>query len=169
MFKWIALTKQVDPAHLWSRQGMIAELAELIIPETDTPGAKTAKVDDYIIKVLLNCSDVRKQNKFCEGIEMVETQAQRKYGKKFVQCSLPEKKDVFEQIADHSGFSYRILNRINNKFFGGSFYMILRDLTTEGYCLSKPGATQGLAYDYIPGQFDACTKLQPNQKSWATK
>lgn len=169
IFKWIALTREVDPAYLWNKQDVIAELAELIIPETDTPGAKSANVDDYIIKVLLNCSDLKKQNKFCEGIELVETHAVRNYGKTFLQCNPLERKAVFEHIVDHSGYSYRILNRVNNKFFGGSFYEIIRDLTTEGYCMSKPGATQGLAYDYIPGNYEACTILKPNQKSWATK
>lgn len=169
IFKWKELTRTVDPAALWSKKDIIAELAEIIIPETESPGAKSANVADYIVKVLLNCMDIKKQNKFCSGLELVEAHALRSYSKSFINCNGQEKQAVFEYIADHSGFSYRILNRINNKIFGESFYLSLRDLTIEGYCMSRPGATQGLAYDYIPGNFEACTILKPNQKSWATK
>ncbi|MBB2148414.1 gluconate 2-dehydrogenase subunit 3 family protein [Pedobacter gandavensis] len=169
IFKWTELTRKVDPATLWSKKDMIAELAEIIIPETETPGAKSANVADYIVKVLLNCMDIKKQNKFCAGLDRVESYALDNYGKPFMNCTANEKQAVFEYIASHSGFSYRILNRINKKIFGESFYLTLRDLTIEGYCMSKPGATQGLAYDYIPGNFEACTILKPNQKSWATK
>lgn len=169
IFKWKELTRQVDPVLLWSKKDLVAELSEIIIPETDTPGAKSANVADYIIKVLINCMDIKKQNKFCSGLELVESHSMRNYGKSFLNCSDQEKQTVFEYIANHSGFSYRILNRINKKIFGESFYITLKDLTIEGYCMSKPGATQGLAYDYIPGNFEACIKLKPNQKSWATK
>jgi hypothetical protein len=61
-----------------------------------------------------------------------------------------------------------MLNKINKKLFGESFFFKLKELTIEGYCLSQPGATIGLAYDYIPGKYEGCTPLKPNQKSWAT-
>lgn len=169
VFKWVELNTHLDPAQLQRKKDIISELAEIIIPETDTPGAKSAHVEDYIIKVLLNCTDIMKQNKFFAGIQGIEEYSLRKYGKEFLNCSTAEKKAVFEYAANHSGFSYRILNRINKKFFGESFYLTLRDLTIEGYCMSKPGATQGLAYDYLPVNYDACVVLKPNQKSWATK
>ena len=37
---------------LHKKKFLIAELAEVIIPRTDTPGAKDAKVEDYIIKMI---------------------------------------------------------------------------------------------------------------------
>lgn len=169
VFKWMDLNKPVNPTLLWKKKDIISELAEMIIPETDTPGAKSAAVPDYIIKVLINCMDVRKQNKFFSGINDLEAYSIDNYGKNFLDCSVTERQEVFEYFVDHAGFSYRILNRINNKFFGEPFLLTLRDLTIEGYCMSQKGATQGLAYDYIPVNYNACIPLQPNQKSWATK
>ncbi|MGY0037942.1 gluconate 2-dehydrogenase subunit 3 family protein [Pedobacter sp. NJ-S-72] len=55
------------------------------------------------------------------------------------------------------------------KFLGIPFFIILKQLTVEGYCTSQTGATKGLAYDYIPRTFASCIPLTKNQRSWATK
>lgn len=168
-FKWFEFSKQIDPKTLWDKKELIGELAEVIIPETDTPGAKAASVNVYIINVLLNCTDAKQQNKFLTGLDDLENYSIDKYGKTFLKCNLTEKDAIVEHFADHSGYSNRLINKINNKLLGEPFYSKLRNLTIEGYCLSQLGATQGLAYDYIPGKFESCIPLQKNQKSWATK
>lgn len=169
VFKWFAINKPVDVDFFKGREDLIAELAEIIIPETDTPGAKSAQVQHYIIGVLMNCMDVKIQNKFCEGIKELEAYSIDKFGNDFMNCNQDQKNSVFEHFSHHDGYSVKILNKINNKIFGEGFYQTLRKLTVEGYCMSKLGATQGLAYDYIPGEFNACIPLKNNQKSWATK
>lgn len=169
LFKWFDLNKPVDASALWEKKAVIAELAEMIIPRTDTPGAKDANVHTYIIEVILNCSPVRQQHKFFYGLTDLEKYAQDEYGKDFLRCSEAQKQLILEHSSKNADYSNRILNKINNKIFGQSFFSKLKALTVEGYCHSMAGATQGLAYDYIPGKFEACIPLKPNQKSWATK
>jgi hypothetical protein len=169
LFKWFDLNKRVDPGKLWDKRAIIAEIAELIIPETDTPGARTAGVDYYIINVLIHCNPLRQQHKFYQGLEDLEAYAVDTYHKEFMFCTAPQKQAVLQHFADHAVYANRILNKINNKFFGQSFFSKIKNLTVEGYCLSRIGATRAMAYDYIPGGFEACIPLQLNQKSWATK
>lgn len=170
IFKWVSMNRAIVPADLIHKKEMLAELAELIIPQTDTPGAKAAGVQDYIIAVMLNCTPAKEQNKFIDGIAELENYTADQYGKEFMKCSLAERKAVLKHMAKNSsGYSYKILNKINNKLFGKPFFLKLRELTVEGYCQSRLGATQGLAYDYIPHTFEACIPLLKNQKSWATK
>jgi hypothetical protein len=169
LFRWFDLNKPIEPAELWNKKAVIAELAEMIIPRTHTPGAKDANVQDYIISVILNCNAVKQQHKFFYGLEDLEKYAIEQYGKDFLKCNAVQKKEIMVHSAKNAQYSYGILNKINNKFFGQSFFSKLKNLTVEGYCLSMPGATQGLAYDYIPGKYEACVPLQLNQKSWATK
>ncbi|SEB09214.1 Gluconate 2-dehydrogenase subunit 3 [Pedobacter hartonius] len=169
VFKWVDLNKSVAPGKLWEKRAIIAELAELIIPETDTPGAKAAGVDHYIIDVMISCNPVRQQHKFFSGLQDLEKYALDNFEKDFLKCNTNEKRQILQHFADHAEYSNRILNKINNKLFGQSFFSKLKNLTVEGYCLSRLGVTEGLAYDYIPGKFEACIPLQPNQKSWATK
>lgn len=169
LYKWFDLNSPVEAKQLWDKQPIIAELAEIIIPRTDTPGARDAKVDLYIINVMLQCNAVKQQHKFCSGIVDLENYARNQYGRDFLQCNTSEKNEIVLYASKHSEFSYRILNKINNKFFGQPFFQKLKMLTVEGYCMSMAGATQGLAYDYIPGYFQSCIPYGKNQKSWATK
>jgi hypothetical protein len=169
LFKWLDVNKPVEPARLWEKRALIAELAEMIIPRTNTPGAKDALVHDYIINVILNCNHVKQQHKFFYGLTDLEKYATDQYGKEFLQCNASQKMKILEHSSKNAQYSYGILNKINNKFFGQSFFSKLKNLAVEGYCLSRLGATEGLAYDYIPGNYEACIPLQPNQKSWATK
>lgn len=169
LFKWFELHKAVNPKELWNKSELIAELVDLIIPATDTPGAKQAMVHEYIIRVLTNCNSILVQNKFLLGLEDVEDRAMRTYGRKFMHCTIAEKGEIYESLISHVGYSISILNKISNKVLKEPFIVKLRDLTVEGYCLSKLGATEGLAYDYIPGTYQSCIPLKLHQKSWATK
>lgn len=168
-YKWVSLNKEVDIAELQSYKSLIAELAETIIPATDTPGAKEAGVGSYIMNILTNCTGKREQNKFLNGLQDLEAYASDSFGRSFAQCNINEKTTILKHFEEKGSYSFQILNKINNKFLGQSFFSKLKNLTVEGYCLSELGATKGLVYDYIPQTFEACISLKTNQKSWATK
>lgn len=168
-FKWFNYHRYVDPKSIISYKTLIAELAETIIPLTDTPGAKATKAEDYIINVILNCTDLVDQNIFLNGLKSLEEYAVNKFDKSYLNCALNEQYQILEHFEAKSNYSYQIINKINKKVFGEPFFTKLKRLTVEGYCNSEIGATQGLAYDYIPGNYESCIPLQSNQKSWATK
>lgn len=169
VIKWFDLNKSLDPNLIALKKSLIAEIAELIIPETATPGAKSASVDEYIIKIVLNCLTPFQQHRFISGLNEVDSHSINKYKKSFINCNHSEQTSILQYFADHAGYSSKFFNKVNNKLLGEPFYIKFRNLTVEGYCLSKVGATQGLAYDYIPGRFEACIPIEKNQKSWATK
>ncbi|MCZ4222996.1 gluconate 2-dehydrogenase subunit 3 family protein [Pedobacter rhodius] len=168
-YKWYQLHQSVNPRDLLDKELLIAEIAEIIIPQTDTPGAKSANVHKYIMDVIINCTDVKVQNHFIRGLNDFEDYAISSYEKPFLKCSTKEKTSIVQHFADNANYKYAILNKINNKFLGENFFSKFRNLTIEGYCRSKSGATEGLCYDYIPGNYDACIPIKINQKSWATK
>ena len=169
IFKWIDVHRPVDPEYFWSKRDLIAELSELIIPKTDTPGAKDAGVNVYIINVMIHCNPDKQQRRFISGLENLEKYAIDHFGKNFLDCSNEVKIKVLEYFANQAMFSNVFFLKVSNKLFSEPFYAKLRSLTIDGYCQSQLGATRGLAYDYIPGNFEACSILKNNQKSWATK
>ncbi|KQS32308.1 gluconate 2-dehydrogenase subunit 3 family protein [Pedobacter sp. Leaf194] len=168
-YKWYKLNKSINLQSLKEKEMLIAEIAELIIPQTETPGAKSAGVHKYIIDVITNCTTKNVQNHFVDGLNDFEQFSTSNYGKPFLELTAKEKGSIVQHFSDNANYRYPILNKINNKFFGESFFSKFRNLTIEGYCGSRLGATEGLAYDYIPGTFKACISIQANQKSWATK
>lgn len=169
VYKWIDLHQKLDYKSLISFKDLIIELADTIIPTTDTPGAKDANVQEYIINVIVNCTGKVEQNKFLNGLKSVNDYCSENFSKSFEKCNLDEKTSVLNYFEQQESYPYPILNKINNKFLGKSFYTQLKILTVSGYCCSQIGATKGLAYDYIPGTFKSCIPLKFGQKSWATK
>lgn len=148
---------------------LLAELAEVIIPATDTPGAKDAKVEEFILNFIFNCEDLREQNNFADGLKNIQEYSYRYYDLPFEKCSLKNKIEILHHFESKGVSSSKIFNKVRTKIFGKSFFSQLKELTVMGYCTSEIGATQGLVYDYIPVVYESCIPLLPNQKSWATK
>lgn len=163
----ISGNSEIEPESLYIHKELIAELAEIIIPATDTPGAKDAKVEDFIIKIILECENSKTQNRFLSGLKDLQEYSKRRYNKKFQNCSLTDKVTILEYY-ENKTFKSRVLRKIENKLFGESFFYKLKSLTIIGFCTSKIGATEALAYDFIPINYQACIPLVKGQKSWAT-
>lgn len=169
LYKWHRFQQVPDLTDLYLKKTLIAEIAEVIIPATDTPGAKDAQVADFILNMVLYCSDAKSQNIFINGINDLEAYTADRYAKTFMECSKAEQIDICSYFEYHSSYSLGILNKINYRFIGKPFFTRFKELTVEGYCTSEIGATAGLAYDYIPVTYEGCLPLSANQKSWATK
>lgn len=169
IFKWKSLNAAADVSYIHKKKHIIAELADTIIPRTDTPGAKDASVEDFIIGMIEFCSDNKTQNNFMHGLADLEKYTSDHYKTDFIACTADQKTEILTHFEAKSRYAINILNKINNKVLGKPFFVKLKELTVEGYCTSQAGATRGLAYDYIPQTYQACIPLTTNQKSWATK
>ena len=150
-------------------EDLIAELAETIIPATNTPGAKQAKVHEFIMSIITDCTSNEGQNTFLEGLQDLEKYCESHYQAKFVQCTYMQKVEVLKYFEQQGLYKYNIINKIKTKLFGQTFFNQLKSLTVYGYCMSFYGVTKGLVYDFIPGSYQPCLPLQLNQRSWATK
>ncbi|WP_439131698.1 gluconate 2-dehydrogenase subunit 3 family protein [Polaribacter sp.] len=149
-------------------KSLIAELVDVIIPPTDTPGAKEANVQDYIIDFMEACSSNKEFNTFFNGLSDLQETTLSDYDTTFENCTITQKTALLKNL-DTNSDPNSILTKIDTKIRGRSFFKILKTLTVEGYCTSEIGATQMLAYDRAPGKYIAITTLQPNQKAWATR
>jgi hypothetical protein len=168
-YKWYDLKRTPDLTYLDQSRDLIADLAETIIPATDTPGAKEARVHDYIILMIKDCTDIKSQNKFIGGLKDLEHYCASVYERSFAKCTENEKQQVLKHF-EEKGRNYKgIIGKAQNRFLGKSFFNTLKEYTASGYCSSEIGATKGLAYVHIPGKFLGCIPMQPGQKSWATK
>ncbi|MBK8698080.1 MAG: gluconate 2-dehydrogenase subunit 3 family protein [Saprospiraceae bacterium] len=124
----------------------IADIAERIIPKTDTPGAKDALVHEYISLAVNKFFKADDQKRFLDKFASFDKIAAHKYKKNFSALSDTNKDDVLKIMAEEwkkNEQEYHIFKEF-------------RDLTVTGYCTSEPGATQLLKYDPIPGPFKGC-------------
>jgi hypothetical protein len=167
-YRWWKLLRAPDIPYLEQNRILIGALAETIIPRTDSPGAKDAGVETFIIKMIRDCTPVKEQNNFIDGLKDLHEFCRSRYGLAYPDCNETQQQQTlqhFEQAADPmQGRAGKLMLRLT----GRPFFRILKDYTVEGYCTSEPGATKGLAYLYIPGSFHGCIPLEKDQKTWAT-
>lgn len=167
-FKLWQLCREPEIDYLIKKKKLIAEVAETIIPRTSTPGAKDAQVQDFMIRMIQDCTEVKSQNRFISGLKSLEQYTLKTYKKDYISCLDSERIAVLTHLENNEKTS-SFMNRIRHKFLGDSFIHMFKYYTVMGYCTSEVGATMGLAYDYIPGSFEACIPLTSHQKCWATE
>ena len=143
--------KTWKPSFLTSRQGeLLAALAELIIPETDTPGARTARVHEHIDLVLSHETEqVRKV--FAEGLAEVDRLSRSRHQKEFVRLSPQEQEALLGQLADPE--SDRPGGTAGHRFFRD-----LRRRTVFAYYTSREGIHQELGYQgkQVLAEWEGC-------------
>ena len=168
-YKWYSLSKAPDTAWLVQQQPLIAALAETIIPATQTPGAKAAQVDKFILSMLLECTDRKTLNRFVDGLASVESYTSHHYNKTYITCTANEQQAVMTYLRERDRLQTGMIGKVRKKFLGKPFYTTLRQYTIEGFCTSLQGATQVLRYVAVPGKYIGCMPLQPGETTWATK
>jgi hypothetical protein len=168
-YEWWDLTKSPDINYLLSRKPLLIDLAEIIIPATDTPGAREAGAVEYMIHILNECTDTKTLNRFVEGLQDLEAYTLKKFSRDFTDCDEKQKEAVLIHYSQKSGTGSSLFNKIKNKVTGRSFFETLKSYTVQGYCISEKGASLGMRYIAVPGKYLACIPLEPNQKAWATK
>lgn len=167
MIKWMNKEETNFQTLLITRKSLIADLADTIIPTTDTPGAKDAGVESFIIMAMLDCEGKKNQQNFARGLDEVEELSIRKYHTSFEKCSAQNKIEILKyfQRKEPSGMWLKM----RRKVLGDSFFYLLTYYTSFGFCTSYLGSTVALSYDPIPEVYQSCIYVSENQKSWATK
>lgn len=64
-------------------------LSDVVIPTTDTPGAKEALVNRYL-DLLLSVQPAKFQEQFVSALEFIDSESQKQFGKDFVALSLDD-------------------------------------------------------------------------------
>ncbi|MCF0053563.1 gluconate 2-dehydrogenase subunit 3 family protein [Dyadobacter sp. LJ53] len=133
------------------QEALLADVADVIIPTTGTPGAKAAGADKFITRIMRDCYEMADQKKFYAGLEKVDAQSKEVYGKGFSALDATQKNDIIKRTT------------VSDK----PFFLQMKGLTVTGYFTSEVGATQALDYLPIPGRFDGSWPMPKGQKSWA--
>ncbi|MGO4260809.1 gluconate 2-dehydrogenase subunit 3 family protein [Lysobacter sp. TAB13] len=153
-----------------AQAALVAEVAEIMIPRTDTPGAKDVGIAAFIDKMLKDVYPKDDQARFVAGLADFETQAKREHGRAFLELEPALRAAAVKQAhdpavkAEHES-TLPLAQRHR------PFILTMKELTLLGYFTSEPGATQVLQYRPIPGVYHACVPLAQagNGKTWATE
>jgi hypothetical protein len=140
------------------------EVAETIIPATDTPGAKEAKVGTFMTVMVKDCYDEKQQKIFLAGMtKLNETSTQKYNGNGFMKLTPEQRKELLNAL-DKEQKEYA---KDKKKEDDPHYFTLMKQLTLLGYFTSEPGATKALRYVPVPGKFEACIPYKKGDKAWA--
>jgi hypothetical protein len=139
---------------------LTATIAEHILPETDTPGARAAGVHRFIDTMLAEYYPAAERQRFISGLAEVDARAQRLAGRPFLRCAPEQQRGILEEL-DREAFA-RPASRATP-----SFFHTFKELTVVGYYTSEIGATRELQYVQVPGRFEGCVPFERVGRTWA--
>jgi len=139
---------------------MVEHLAEMIIPEDDTPGAKQAGVAEFIDFMLASrvpvsgSRDVRStadaieagndaQVRFISGLNWMNMRSHSDFGHDFTDCTAEQQNGMLEGLAYQNKFK-------PNTETGRAFFQMMRDYTVVGYYTTKIGL-ESIGYPGLRG------------------
>jgi len=129
----------------------VATVAELIIPETDTPGAGAAGVTEFIDLVVAEWYGDEERARFLEGIAALDRRSQAIIGRLFVEAPASDQEQVLSELEGEL-----LAFRATGGEPGQHFFHQIKHLTLYGYYTSRVGLEQELHWSAVPGRYDPC-------------
>jgi len=142
---------------------LLAEVADTILPETDTPGAKAAGVGPFIAMMVADTYYADDQRIFRDGLQSLQTDCMDMHDAGFVEVKPAQRLALLENL-DVEQHRYMQSHEEDSP---AHYFRMLKELTLLGYFTSEIGCTQALRYVESPGRFDPCVPYAPGETTWA--
>lgn len=152
-----AETVGANPRFLSDQQlAMLERIADLIIPETDTPGAASVGVHRFIDLMLDGWASADTQQQIVTVFERIDDRAVDSGMANFLDGSSEQQLELM-QVLDREAFAAGATDE---------FFRRLKKLVLFSYFSSEPGATQALRFDRFPGNYEPCLPLEKDGRAW---
>jgi hypothetical protein len=129
----------------------VAAAADLIMPATDTPGARMAGVSEFIDLMVAEWYTEEERLRFLNGLTDLDQRSRAAIGRLFVEAPPAYQEEILSDLQ---------AELLTFRSTGGKpeerFFHQLKYLTLYGYYTSKVGVEQELHWTAIPGRYDPC-------------
>lgn len=140
------------------------EVGETILPATaSSPGAKEAKIGEFMKVIVTDCYEEKDQKIFTEGIKKLDEFSKKQYNESFLKLNANQKHDLLVQV-DNEMKAYQKNKKEDEP---NHYFNMMKQLTLWGYFTSEPGATKALRYVPVPGRYEGCIPYKKGDKAWA--
>jgi gluconate 2-dehydrogenase gamma chain len=175
---------------------LVATVAELIIPETDTPGARSVGVHRFIDTMLAESFPTAERERFVRGLGAYDAVAKELSGKRFLDARVTDQSAVLNAL-DHSAYEAQFSGRAAQENEAArrtenatgqppvhdsmhlepkiasrtpdrpQHFRVMKELVLLGYYTSQAGMTRELQHQAVPGKFQGCVPLATVGRAWA--
>jgi hypothetical protein len=161
---------------------LLDEIAETILPETSTPGAKAAKTGAFMALMVTAAYSDRNRDIFRDGLRQVDERCRAAHGVPFMTASPAqrlvlcetldrEQRTVSEERAEPPRSRVPADEPValsERERADVHYFRLIKELALQGYFTSEVGYTRAMRYVEAPGRFDPCTPHAPGDKNWAS-
>ena len=153
------------------QQNLIADIAETIIPKTNTPGAKDLNLPAFVLKMLDDCYTKKDQQKFMAGLSQFDEMVKKKYNSSFSDLDIKQREDLlntFEKSIKPEKDPQKSIKPVSDAQKSidapkkkpdvpplNFFYGAVKQQTIFGYTNSQYFMTKQIVYELIPGRYNA--------------
>ena len=129
-------------------------LVEMILPTDDKPGAKEAKVADYVDFVVFSAHEFEPslQGEWTDGLVFLDRESQKQFEKVFRMASKAERETLLSEMS----LPERDLTARHEGYW---FFRLVKNMTVEGFYTSRIGLIEVLDYQGMSylSEFPGCT------------
>lgn len=156
------------------------EVGEVIIPRTDTPGAKDSNVGQIMAVLVADCYPSVLRKTFRDGMKKLDAEATSEFGKVFLLLDKSQRHSLISRLDEeareynHKKGLWSVASQLPNQRREASqapvphYFSLFKQLTLFGFFTSKEGGTKVLRYVPVPGKYDGNIEYKKGQKAWAT-
>ena len=136
-------------------------IAELIIPETDTPGAKAARVNEFIDVMLTDWFTDEERASFRKGLAELDGDETP-----FIERETAEQVAILERAGEaalaeqEERATSRSPVATSDSPAAQPFFSVMKWLTLWGYYTSEIGMDQELGHVVFPGSYEGCVSIR---------
>ena len=156
---------------------LLDEIAETILPETSTPGAKAAKTGAFMALMVTDAYTEPAQRVFRDGMRKLDDACRLKYNASFLTASPAQRLALLEALdREQKTAMEERANAPRSRAPAAEpagdgpahYFRMMKELALLGYFTSEIGYTRAMRYLETPGRFDPCAPHAPGDKSWAS-
>ena len=139
---------------------LLHEIAGSILPESDTPGALSMKVPQFIVLLCSEVFSAEDGNAVKKGLNDFELECKKKYNRSFSDLNKSEKEAHLVELDKESAHfpitMWGINLDPNPKPI--TFYRKLKSMVLQGYFTSEKIGKEILVYKPVPGEYIGCVE-----------
>lgn len=145
----------------------IREIGETMLPKTNTPGAKDAKVDRYLDTIRPLRFETADNEKYKLDLDNFIAETTKELGKPFIKLKKDKAAEWLTE-KDKQSFSDFYAAKHLDQNTPRPFYLTLKEQILGAYFASEIVAKEYFNFDPIPTRYDPCIPLTDVQgKAWA--
>jgi hypothetical protein len=191
----VGSTAGADSTYTPDDVAFLDEVAETILPQTSTPGAKAAKTGAFMAMMVRDSYYPKDRKIFREGMGKIDDATQKAYKTTFMKATPEQRLAVLTDIdkerkaiddARSEARRKRTLENLTEQKQGQTqgaqtgpanaatenppnhYFRMMKELALLGYFTSEIGCTQAQQYIETPGRYDPCASYKPGEKAWAS-